>query len=114
MTAEPAALGAFLGSPAHWHVLTDLFGIAVAGGIFVVPLYALLQVTTERHRRAQAIAANNVINAAAMVAASVATIALIAASISVSGLFLLTGSATLVVALIFLRILPGFAVYPAG
>jgi acyl-[acyl-carrier-protein]-phospholipid O-acyltransferase / long-chain-fatty-acid--[acyl-carrier-protein] ligase len=111
--AEPTALGAFLLSPAHWHILADLFGIAVAGGIFVVPLYALLQVTTERSRRARAIAANNVINAAAMVASSLATIALLAAGISVPGLFLLTGSATLVVALLFWRILPGLAADPA-
>ena len=68
-----AGLGAFLGEPRHWRILFDLFGIAVAGGVFVVPLYALLQTASQRARRAQAIAANNVINAAAIVIASVAT-----------------------------------------
>jgi MFS family permease len=104
-----AALGAFLGEPAHWHILADLFGIALSGGIFVVPLYALLQTATERQRRAQAIAANNVVNAAAMVVASVATMGLIAAGVSVPGLFLLTGSGTLVVALLMWRCLPSCA-----
>jgi hypothetical protein len=50
-------LGPFLGDPAHWRILVDLFGIAVSGGIFVVPLYALLQAASERQRRAQTIAA---------------------------------------------------------
>jgi acyl-[acyl-carrier-protein]-phospholipid O-acyltransferase / long-chain-fatty-acid--[acyl-carrier-protein] ligase len=104
-----AGLGAFLAAPAHWRILGDLLGISVAGGIFIVPLYVLLQAASARRHRARAIAANNVINAAAMVIAAVATIALIAAGVSVPGLFLLTGAATLVVAALFWRILPGFA-----
>jgi acyl-[acyl-carrier-protein]-phospholipid O-acyltransferase / long-chain-fatty-acid--[acyl-carrier-protein] ligase len=102
-------LGPFLAVPGHWRILGDLFGISVAGGIFIVPLYALLQAASPRRHRARAIAANNVINAAAMVFATVATIALIAAGVSVPGLFLLTGIATLVVAALFWRLLPSFA-----
>jgi acyl-[acyl-carrier-protein]-phospholipid O-acyltransferase / long-chain-fatty-acid--[acyl-carrier-protein] ligase len=104
-----AGLGSFLAEPAHWHILVDLFGIAASGGVFVVPLYALLQTASERERRAQAIAANNVVNAAAMVAASIATMGLIAAGISIPGLFLLTGSGTLLVALLMWRCLPSLA-----
>jgi len=106
---ELAGLAAFLGDPAHWRILADLFGIAVSGGVFVVPLYTLLQATSEREHRAQAIAANNVINAAAMVISSLATIALIAVGVSVPQLFLLIGGATLVIALLFWRILPSFS-----
>jgi hypothetical protein len=107
-----AGLGAFLGGPAHWRILVDLFGIAVSGGVFVVPLYALLQAASEPQRRAQTIAANNVINAAAMVVASVATMGLLAAGVSVPALFLLTGSLTLAVALLLWRSLPRFAAAP--
>ena len=60
-------------------------------------------------KRARAIAANNVINAAAMVISSLATIALIAVGVSVPQLFLLIGGATLVIALLFWRILPSFS-----
>ncbi len=102
-------LGLFLTVPGHWRILGDLLGISVAGGIFIVPLYALLQAASARQHRARAIAANNVINAAAMVFAAAATIALIAAGVSVPGLFLLTGIATLVVAALFWRLLPSFA-----
>ena len=107
-TAELAGIGSFLGDPAHWRILIDLLGIAVCGGIFVVPLYAILQAASERERRAQAIAANNIINAVAMVVASVATIGLITAGVSAPALFSLTGSATLIVALLFWRALPAF------
>jgi acyl-[acyl-carrier-protein]-phospholipid O-acyltransferase/long-chain-fatty-acid--[acyl-carrier-protein] ligase len=103
------SLAAFLGEPAHWRILTDLFGIAASGGLFVVPLYALLQIATERELRARAIAANNIINAAAMVIASAVTMALIAVGTSIPMLFLLTGGATLLVAIQFWRLLPRLA-----
>jgi acyl-[acyl-carrier-protein]-phospholipid O-acyltransferase / long-chain-fatty-acid--[acyl-carrier-protein] ligase len=120
-TPAPAAggaligLGAFLAAPAHWRILADLVGIAVCGGVFILPLYVLLQAATPRHRRAQAIAANNIVNAAAMVLAAVAMIALSAAGISVPGLFLLTGLGTIAVAFWLWRVLPGFAaILPRG
>ena len=109
-TGALAGLGAFLAAPAHWRILGDLLGISGSGGIFIVPLYALLQAASRREHRARAIAANNVINAAAMVVAAVATVALIAAGVGVAGLFLLTGAATLLVALWFWRTLPSLEV----
>ncbi|MGH7066022.1 MAG: acyl-[ACP]--phospholipid O-acyltransferase, partial [Stellaceae bacterium] len=109
-----AGLGGFLAAPAHWRILGDLFGISVAGGVFIVPLYALLQAASPREQRARAIAANNVINAAAMVVAAVATVALIAAGVTTPGLFVLTGVATLVVALWFWRIAPGLTLSTAA
>ena len=97
-SAEFAGFGTFLADPSHWRILADLFGMAVSGGMFVVPLYALLQAATEREHRARAIAANNVVNAAAMVASSAATMALLAGGLSIPGIFLLTGAATIAVA----------------
>ena len=108
------SLGLFLAVPAHWRILGDMLAISVAGGIFIVPLYALLQAASARQHRARAIAANNVINAAAMVFAAAAMIALIAAGVSVPGLFLLIGIATLVVAALFWRLLPSFALPAIG
>ena len=105
--ASPAALvavGAFLAAPAHWRILADLLGIAVSGGVFVLPLYALLQTSGDARRRARAIGANNVVNAAAMVLSALAVIALLAAGVSVPGLFLLTGVATFGVAGLFWRL----------
>ena len=94
----------------HWRILADLFGVAASGGVFVVLLYALLQAMTEREHRARAIAANNIVNAAAMVISSAVTMALIAAGLSIPGLFLLTGAATFAVAVLFWRMLPRLTV----
>jgi acyl-[acyl-carrier-protein]-phospholipid O-acyltransferase/long-chain-fatty-acid--[acyl-carrier-protein] ligase len=51
-----------------------LIGIGVCGGIFSVPLYAILQSKSEASHRARNIAANNVINSLFMVAASLVAI----------------------------------------
>jgi len=102
--AVPATIGMFLAMPAHWRILIDLLGMAASGGVFVLPLYALLQTAGDARRRARAIGANNVVNAAAMVLSALAVIALLAAGVSVPGLFLLTGLATVAVAALFWRL----------
>jgi MFS family permease len=60
----------FLALPNSWMVLVDLFGVAVAGGMFVVPLYAFLTITVPKSETARTIAANNIVNSGFMVLAS--------------------------------------------
>ncbi len=48
-------------------VFFDLLGISVAGGMFVVPLYAFLTTTVAKSMTARTIAANNIVNSAFMV-----------------------------------------------
>ncbi|MFZ4688443.1 MAG: MFS transporter [Polymorphobacter sp.] len=62
-------VAAFLADPAGWRVFADLLVLAVAGGIFSVPLYGILQTATNPAGRARAIAANNILNAGFQVAA---------------------------------------------
>ena len=69
-----------------------------------MPLYALLQAMSEREHR-RTMAANNIVNAAAIVLSSAVTMALIAIGVSILGLFLLTGTATLAVAAQFWQML---------
>jgi hypothetical protein len=102
--SELTSISAFMAMPAHWRILVDLLGIAISGGVFVLPLYALLQTAGDARRRARAIGANNVVNAAAMVLSALAVIALLAVGVSVPGLFLLTGLATFAVAALFWRL----------
>ena len=49
---------AFLDSFAHWRILLDLLAISICGGIYVVPLYALVQHCSEAPHRARVIAGN--------------------------------------------------------
>jgi acyl-[acyl-carrier-protein]-phospholipid O-acyltransferase/long-chain-fatty-acid--[acyl-carrier-protein] ligase len=102
-----------LARPENWRILADLFAIALSGGVFIVPLYALLQTASDERRRARTIGANNIINAAAMVLSTILTMALVAAGVSVPGLFLVAGLASLPVAALFWRLAPGFSLAPA-
>ena len=63
-------IGTFLTVPNSWMVLVDLLGVAIAGGMFVVPLYAFLTTTVPKSETARTIAANNIVNSGFMVAAS--------------------------------------------
>lgn len=69
-------LGTFMMLDNAWLVLGILFGVAVAGGMFVVPLYAFLTTTVDLGMTARAIAANNVVNSGCMVLGSLAAFAL--------------------------------------
>ncbi|MDR1229428.1 MAG: MFS transporter [Azoarcus sp.] len=53
-----------------WRVFADLFLLGVFGGIYCVPLYALVQQRSPVHCRARVVAANNILNSLFMVAVS--------------------------------------------
>ena len=57
----------FLSQPLAIPVLVSLLLIAVAGGMFVVPLYAFLTTKVDPGQAARTVAANNIVNSGAMV-----------------------------------------------
>ena len=57
----------FVAQPLAPYLLASLLGIAVAGGMFVVPLYAFLTTISDKSETARTIAANNIVNSGAMV-----------------------------------------------
>ncbi|MDQ4087205.1 MAG: MFS transporter [Pseudomonadota bacterium] len=73
-------IATFMDHPGVWPLLSSLLGVAVAGGMFVVPLYAFLTTTVRKAEAARTVAANNIVNSGAMVAGS-----LIAVGLSVAG-----------------------------
>jgi acyl-[acyl-carrier-protein]-phospholipid O-acyltransferase/long-chain-fatty-acid--[acyl-carrier-protein] ligase len=98
---------AFLGHLANWRVLFDLFMIALSGGLFTVPLYALLQARSEESHRSRVIAANNIINAIFVVASAVVSAALLWAQFTVPQIFLIIGILDTVAAVVVMRLVPG-------
>jgi acyl-[acyl-carrier-protein]-phospholipid O-acyltransferase/long-chain-fatty-acid--[acyl-carrier-protein] ligase len=54
-----------------WRVMVDLAGLAVAGGLFIVPSFAAVQLWAPEDERARTIAACNVLSALFMTGASV-------------------------------------------
>ncbi|GAB6052169.1 hypothetical protein JCM17960_09890 [Magnetospira thiophila] len=91
-------VAAFLSEVRHWRIVADLVGLSVAGGLFIVPLYAIMQTRTESRHRARTVAANNVLNALFMVASALATLALLGAGGTVTELFLGVGLCNLGIA----------------
>lgn len=63
-------IGGFLAHKSVVPLLLSLLGIAVSGGMFVVPLYAFLTTTVPKDQTARTVAANNIVNSGAMVAGS--------------------------------------------
>ncbi|PLZ00359.1 glycerol acyltransferase [Burkholderia sp. WAC0059] len=88
--AHLLTVAAFLRQPAHWRVLADLFLLAMFGGFYSVPLYALIQSRSEPGHRARIIAANNILNSLFMIVSSLMAMALTAAGVGIPGLFLVT------------------------
>jgi predicted MFS family arabinose efflux permease len=73
----------------------DLFGIAVAGGMFVVPLYAFLTTTVPKSQTARTVAANNIVNSGAMTLAAILLAILLHFGVSVADTLLMVALATL-------------------
>jgi acyl-[acyl-carrier-protein]-phospholipid O-acyltransferase/long-chain-fatty-acid--[acyl-carrier-protein] ligase len=92
---ELAGIVAFLRQPGTFRILGDLVGLAAGGGLFTVPLYAILQNASQAGHRARVIAANNIINALAMTAAALVAAALLARGMTMAALFGWCGAATL-------------------
>ena len=83
----PLPLAALLAMGSSWRVLFDLFAIGFFGGLFVVPLYVLMQSRSAPELRARIIAANNILNALFMVAGALAAGALLGLGVSIPVLF---------------------------
>jgi 1-acyl-sn-glycerol-3-phosphate acyltransferase len=74
---EPREWLAFLASDGSARVLFDMGLMGFFGGLFIVPLIALIQSRTPAPQRARIIAVNNIFNALFMVTVSLAAVALI-------------------------------------
>ncbi len=108
LVPAPAALGVreFLEREGSWHLVADLTVIAVAGGMFIVPLYALLQTLGDPANRSRDVAANNIVNAAGMVLVSGFAALLLWAGAGSLTLFGALGALGLVVALLMCGLPP--------
>ena len=80
----------FISQAQHFRVMLDFFMIGVSGGLFIVPLYAFIQSRSAKGECAQAIAANNIMNALFMVVSALLSMLLLGiAGWSIPQLFLL-------------------------
>ena len=91
-------LSTFLAMPNGWMIVLDLLGVAIAGGMFVVPLYAFLTTTVPKAETARTIAANNIVNSGLMVAATLILTVAVQLGVTVADSLLIVAVASVVAA----------------
>lgn len=92
--------------PMFWPIVLSFVGLAVAGGVFTVPLYAYIQAIGRAEIKSRIIAANNVLNAVMMVLGAVASSTLLGTGTSLLGVIGLLMTANLLVVLCSVGLLP--------
>jgi MFS family permease len=89
-------LGNFVLHPMAGLMILALLGVAITGGMFVVPLYAFLTTTVPKTETARTVAANNIVNSSAMVVGSLIAFGLSSAGIGPTGQLLLVAGMCLI------------------
>jgi acyl-[acyl-carrier-protein]-phospholipid O-acyltransferase/long-chain-fatty-acid--[acyl-carrier-protein] ligase len=102
----PQAPGAVFSSVLGLRAAIDLAGMAVSGGLFIVPAFAAVQAWAGADYRARTVAAVNVLNAAFMTVATVAVAIMQKYGVTVPALFAMIGVSTLLVAVAIWRTIP--------
>ncbi len=97
---------AFLNSLAHWHILLDLLAISICGGIYVVPLYAIVQHYSETSHLSRVIAGNNIMNALFMTVSALGIGLMLAGDFTVTEVFLTIAILNGLVAIYIASLLP--------
>jgi 1-acyl-sn-glycerol-3-phosphate acyltransferase len=112
--ATPAVAGAnlsasaFIHTPGSWRVLLDMALIGMFGGLFIVPLYALVQQRTRREVMSRVIGANSILNAVFMVVAAALGALALNAGLTIPQLLLVTGVLNAFVAIYIYSLVPEF------
>ena len=91
-------LGNFLLHPLAGLMVLALLGVAITGGMFVVPLYAFLTTTVPITETARTVAANNIVNSGAMVIGSLVAYALSSVGVGPVGQLILVAAMCLIAA----------------
>jgi 1-acyl-sn-glycerol-3-phosphate acyltransferase len=105
---ELLGMWAFLAQPGSWRVAFDIVLIGVFGGIYIVPLYALVQQRSEPSHLSRVIAGNNILNAIFMVAAALIAVVLLDRGLSIPQLLLVMAIFNAAVAIYIYTLVPEF------
>jgi acyl-[acyl-carrier-protein]-phospholipid O-acyltransferase/long-chain-fatty-acid--[acyl-carrier-protein] ligase len=103
---SPQGPGVVFASAIGIRVAADLCGLAIAGGLFIVPAFAAMQAWSGADYRARTIAAANVLNAAFMTGGTIIVALMQKYGATLPMLFLFIGAATLLVALAIWKTMP--------
>lgn len=112
--ANPAAgivdMAGLLARTGSLRVLADITLIGIFGGLFIVPLFALIQTRCDPAHISRTIAGMNILNALFMVVSAGMAVALLGAGLSIPQLFLVTAGLNALVAIYIFSLVPEFLV----
>ncbi len=103
---ETARIWALLAAPRMWRILLDLALLAVCGGLFSVPLYALIQERSHPTQRSRMIGANNIVNAGLIVVGAVSAAVLANRGVSAPDIVTITAWVNFAVVIWMARVWP--------
>ena len=104
--AEANSAAAFLAAPSHWRILADLSLTALLGGVYVIPLCAMIQKHSPYAMRSRIQSANSIVNALTSVIALAAAGLMLKLGLPIAGLIALLAAGTLGVGLYACVVLP--------
>jgi acyl-[acyl-carrier-protein]-phospholipid O-acyltransferase / long-chain-fatty-acid--[acyl-carrier-protein] ligase len=99
-------IGGVFGTLRGMRLAIDLAGLAIGGGLFIVPAFSAVQAWASQDRRARVVAGVNILNAAFMTVGSLAMARVQEFGVSVPTLFVAIGAANLIVAIVIVRTMP--------
>ena len=102
----PLDIAGYFAQPHAIRIAVDLAGLAIAGGLFIVPVFTAVQVWAGTDRRARVVAAVNVLNAAFMVGGALLLAVLQKVGLSTPLLFVLLGAVNLAIAIAIGQTMP--------
>ena len=97
-----------LDRPGSLRVLADISMLGAFGGIYSVPLYAMIQERATRHHLSRIIAANNIVNSLFIVMAAMLALTLLNAGLTIPEFFAVIGILNAIFAACIYRALPEF------
>ncbi len=103
---ELRTIAEIMSVPGMWWVVLNLTMVAFSSGLFIVPLYAFMQVFSDEKHRSRTIAVNNIINSVFMVIAGVTGMILLALDFTVLQIYKLAAVANAVVAIYIFSQIP--------
>ncbi len=96
-----APLGEFISSGHGIRIAFDIFMISVCGGLFVVPLFAMIQHRTSDAERARVVAGNAIVDSCCILLSAILSAILLALGVGITQLFLIFALANIAVAYMY-------------
>ena len=100
----------FLSQHGSLRILFDCVMIGVFGGLYIVPLFALIQTRCDPTHLSRTIAGMNILNSLFMVVAALVALVLLRIGVSIPQLFLITAILNAIVALYIFSLVPEFLI----